>query len=247
MKIFRWGLAGAGALLLLMMGLMAFGFYCACEAESRRPRMAGEAEFKAANGQIDSYSGTVAFGNSPQAIAVAVKFSQTMKELRSGLFEGGKKDGLSVSRHEFLTHCELHDGTCAIIVHVPELRRFTGEAKDSLADLAWIIAQTMVHDQAAGQPGMKLAVGLRGVLSYDRVLVGKVVSDVTKTGAEFETIKEYDAKQRLFPFFQPSSGVGEQPTTQAVGDETLDKQGTGNAERREKESQSLPIRRKDGA
>lgn len=218
MKIFRWGLAGAGALLLLMLGLVAFGIFSAGEAESRRPKVAGEAGFKAANNLISIHRGTVASGNSPQAVAVAARFSQTMKGLRDGLFEGGKKDGFSVSRHEFLTHCEMHDGTCAIIVHVPELRRFSNEAKDSLAEIAWITAQTVVREQAAGQPGMKLAVGLRGVLSYDRVLMGKLVSGVTNTDTGvFETIKEYNSEQRLFPFFRPPSGIREQPATQAVG------------------------------
>jgi hypothetical protein len=60
------------------------------------------------------------------------------------------------------------------VVHVPEYRKFTGDAKKTLAKLAWMVAQNVARDEL--EPGDHLAVGLRGVISYGAVMVGDVTA-----------------------------------------------------------------------
>ena len=222
LKAFRWGLGGAAALVLLfiilpfiMMIVMPrsdggdeprAASRSAARAEARgRADLPGQAEFLAANRQLGVNRGPIAFGNSAPATAVATEFSGRMKRLREEQFEGGKKNGFSASGHEFLTHCELQDGKCAIIVHVPELRRYNTEAKTALGNLAWQSAQAALQKQGVARPGMNLAVGLRGIALFDRVLVGKVAASAmpgdnglrnTTTGSQSD--------QELYSYFQPT-------------------------------------------
>lgn len=203
MKLLRWGFAGAAALLVLMVGLAIYGIAREAGEESGRPLGGGETEFRAANSKIDLQRDSVSFGNSPQATRVADRFSETMSTLRNELFEGGKTNGVSLSGHQFLTYCELHDSQCAIIVHVPELRRFTDEAKDSLGELAWIAAHAALQEKGAGKPGMSLAVGLRGIVLYDRVLLGQVLAKPTKNNPGIaETVRSSRPERRLYSFFE---------------------------------------------
>lgn len=203
MKYFQWGLIGAPVLLLLLITFLPFAAMFQVPAGNSLPASPEAAAFEAANRQINVYRDAVAFGNSPKAIATAATFSESMKKMREVLFEGGKKSGVSVSDHQFLTYCELRDSQCAFIVHVPELRRFSKEAKESLGTLAWVTAQNALREQGAAQPGSRLAVGLRGIALYDRVLLGSLsaTNEATENGLA-ETVVGSRPEQRLRPFFQ---------------------------------------------
>jgi len=85
----------------------------------------GEKEFGNANTRIDSFQGTTAFGNSPEAVKLARHFSEAFKTGRAQTFTPGfKLEILDHTRGEFMTWCELHAQECAFIVHVPQLRKF---------------------------------------------------------------------------------------------------------------------------
>jgi hypothetical protein len=131
-----------------------------------------------------------------------------MKKMREVLFEGGKKTGVSLSDHQFLTYCELRDSQCAFIVHVPELRRFSSGAKESLGTLAWLTAQNALQENGVTNSEMRLAVGLRGIALYDRVLLGKVTAtaEAAKHGLA-ETVVGGRPEQRLRPFFQSATEI----------------------------------------
>lgn len=145
--------------------------------------------FEAANDQIDVNKGQAAFGNSGQAIAVASDVSRSMKVLRDLGFEGGSKKGQAASQHEFLTYCDLRARQCIVMIHVPELRRFTSGAKDSLATMAWGRTQAALRQQNAGTPGMKVIVAMRGIALYDRVMTGQFTADPdTKDNGRTATI-----------------------------------------------------------
>ena len=161
-------------LLLIGVVVLPLGPWLAGGSGSSQPRSA----FDAANRQIDVNHGQGAFGNSSKAISVASDISRSMKVLRELGFEGGKKNGLSASKHEFLTYCDLREGQCIVLIHVPELRRFTAGAKDSLANMAWGRTQAALRQQNAGAPGMKVIVGMRGIALYDRVMSGRFVADL---------------------------------------------------------------------
>jgi hypothetical protein len=194
MKSFRTALIAVPVILISLI-LLPAGLFTGSSLS--KPHSA----FDAANEQISVHHDRVAFGNSDKAIAVADKISRSMKTMREVAFAGGKKNGLSMSGHEFLSYCELRDGQCIVMVHVPELRRFTSGAKDSLAKLAWLMTQAALTSEKAGTPGMKVLVGLRGIALYDRVMKGDYVSDATtKENGLVETVK--DGREVLEVAFQ---------------------------------------------
>ena len=156
-----------------------------------------------AEDSIRTDSGGIADGNSDEARELAREFSEMIQTLREALFtkDGG---GISLSGDKFLTYCELRDGQCAFVVHVPDYRKFEGEAKESLADLAWMAAQKTVADKL--QPGDKLAVGMKGVVFYGSVMVGQVADpEGEDDGLESNT----NARPNLLPFFEPEKKIEE--------------------------------------
>ena len=158
-----------------------------------------------AEDSIRTDSGGIADGNTDEAKELAREFSELIQELREAFFtkDGG---GISLSGDKFLTYCELREGQCAFVVQVPDYRKFEGDAKESLAELAWMAAQRTVADKL--KPGDKLAVGMKGIVLYGRVMVGKVADpDGEEDGLESNS----DQRAKLLPFFEPEEAA-EEPT-----------------------------------
>lgn len=139
----------------------------------------GEKEFDAADAQIDSYNGNIAFGNSAEAIELARSYSKALQAARRELFTAGPQvEILDKTKGEFLTYCELHSQECAFIVHVPHLRKFEKavfedvDARKLLAQLAWATAEKVLKEQHVGKPKLELAVGLRGISQYGPITIG---------------------------------------------------------------------------
>jgi hypothetical protein len=117
--------------------------------------------------------GLPASGNTGEAIKLAQIMANDMSRLRKTDFTQFSKQSV-MDRHDvFRVYCHLQPGQCVFLVHVPELRHFDSEAQTSMANLAWEEAhQVLRRSQTADQP-MKLAIGIRGNLLYDRVLLGR--------------------------------------------------------------------------
>jgi hypothetical protein len=211
MKLFRVGLVAVPLLIAASIMLtVSMGGREHARSVSSDP---GVAMFEAANSQIDSHQGTVAFGNNLKAIAAAQTFSSTMKTIRDVAFSGGKPGGLSASKHEFLTYCELRDDECIFLVHVPELRRYKSDAKDSMGEVAWRLAQMSLLKSGAGHPDMKLHVGLRGIALYDRVLSGVYVPNATKDNNGLRSTERGGRPEKIL------QAVFAKPTTPAINAE----------------------------
>jgi len=173
----------------------------------------GQLAFEEANRQIISASEGVAFGNTTEARALAVEYSKTLKILRESFFTEGNKNAYSLSKGEFLTYCHLQGDHCVFLVHVPELRRFVKDAKGSLADLAWMNAQSILQTKLA-RPPKTLALGVKGALLYDSILIGDYVSEPTNApgGDGIKTrASGMEGMKLLYPFFQSE---GEAPVNQ---------------------------------
>ncbi|NOS68426.1 MAG: DUF4339 domain-containing protein [Verrucomicrobia bacterium] len=217
MRLFRCGLIGVPVLLVSLALILPVFTAINRRANGQgntntRSREAGE--FAAANRQINTYRDTVAHGNSPKATAAAAAFAEKLKLSRALLFEGGKKNGLSITHHEFLTYCELRDSGCAFIVHVPELRRFETDAKESLGALAWAAAQDALLKQGITNEGMRLTIGLRGVILYDRVLIGTLKTNAESSGVGLtETVVGNNPEHRLYPFFETVAAIPQSSTS----------------------------------
>jgi hypothetical protein len=194
--------------LLLVLAFVAFlGFrmvqFVSYVREHPVQESPGQAEFREADRQIIANKGTVAFGNNREGISLARDYSTSMKLLRENLFTAGKKNAFSMAQGEFLTYCHLNTTNCVFLVHVPELRRFTGDAKKAMADLAWNNAQSVLKANL-GSPPKQIAVGVRGALLYDVILIGEFVpepkgdEDGIKTRIDGAPLQ---ALRVLYPFF----------------------------------------------
>ena len=132
---------------------------------------------------------------------MAESFAGQMKALRETGFSSGDKGGLSLSEGQFLTHCEIHGDTCAILVHVPQLRKFDDGAKIVLNDIAWIVAQNLLAGTSFPEGG-ELVVALKGIALYDDIRLGRHVKnpseDERTPGLERRGLEELDLK-RFFP------------------------------------------------
>lgn len=215
-----WILIGVGILAVGYFGWQFYQVHSFPAGYRNRPAVGwrtrpGEQEFSAASDQIDSFKGTVAFGNSPKAIALAAQFSVTLKAARAELFTRGLGIELFDSTEgEFLTYCELHDRECAFIVHVPGLRHFEKnftekvDARKLLAQAAWLSAQKVLKGSRAGKPQMELAVGLRGISQYSPMMLGYYTEDPTNPDDGIvKYLDDYELSNFLWAFFAPATNV----------------------------------------
>ncbi|MBS0267315.1 MAG: hypothetical protein JSS02_35650, partial [Planctomycetes bacterium] len=145
----------------------------------------GEAAFNEANRLLGVNTGKTSFGNSEEARQRAADFSEKIRDLREVFFTKRKKEPLvSFSKGEFLTYCRLDETSCVFLVHVPDLRKFNNDAKNQLGELAWETAQLVVRTNGKSTP-RKLAVGIRGVVLYDRAMIGSLqAADSPENGIE---------------------------------------------------------------
>ena len=119
----------------------------------------GETAFKAANEMISRLTSKTAFGNGVGADTLAQKFAHA---IRAG----------SKTTAEFHTYCRVTgDGNLVFITRVPGLRKFSDDEKIAIGTKAWALANQLA---ASLEPKpQRLAVGIRGIVSYSEVLVGK--------------------------------------------------------------------------
>jgi hypothetical protein len=184
----------------LVFRMVQFGLYLREHPMQAAP---GQTEFREADRQIIANKGAVAFGNSSEAIALAKDYSASIKILRENLFTKGNKDAFSMSKGEFLTYCQLTTNACVFLVHVPELRHFTGDAKQTMVDLAWVNAQSVLKAKLRSPP-KTVVVGVKGAFLYDGILIGDFVlepsrgNDGIKTRSDGATLQ---GMRVLYPFF----------------------------------------------
>ncbi|MEZ0275284.1 MAG: hypothetical protein ACAH88_10295 [Roseimicrobium sp.] len=199
----------------------------------------GENTFHEANLAITSGRNGVALGNTKSAIQLATDFSKTLKLLREAGVEKSKKgeNAISLTKGEFITYCHLTTETCAFLVHVPELRNFSSDAKKFIADAAWHSATAAVLEMP--DPPERLAVGIRGVLLYDAILIGDVVSSGRDAEDGIDKRLGGSDKEALHPFFaeitkkEVAAGVddespGDKPPTATPPSEPSPKIATAN-------------------
>jgi len=181
----------------------------------------GQQAFDSANSKITSSTAGIAHGNSPEAKLLAQAFSSTVKSLRDMSIERGKST-VSLSGGDFLTYAHLTPTRCVFLVHVPQLRKFSKDAKETMAEIAWITAQ-QVASEISPRPHT-LTVGIRGALIYDRALTGEVVNEPeeNRDGVSQEVTGTAATKLLAFQFAPESPAPVAVPTATPQSDaETL--------------------------
>jgi hypothetical protein len=170
------------------------------------PRQAGAEELSQAAKLIVGSSRGVAHGNTPEARALAEEVSRGMKVVRMTMFEGGNPDSIDMqllTKGDFLVFCQLNEASCAFLIHVPELRRYTSSAKESIAELAYI-ASAKALDSAQKSSIRKLAVATRGSMLYDRVLLGDYSFQSKDPLSHAQKVADEGVlAPPLYPFFTP--------------------------------------------
>jgi hypothetical protein len=183
--------------------MVQFARYLKAPPSEARP---GELEFREANRQIITGHGSTAFGNNEEAKALAKDYSTSLKIKRDSFFSRGTSSALTELEGVFVTYCQLNGDACVFLVHVPDLRGFSDEAKKSLADLAWINAQSVLQARAR-HPPKTVVVGMKGLLLYDAILIGDYIADPQPGKDGIKTRASGLKEMELFyPFFAPEPG-----------------------------------------
>ncbi len=163
----------------------------------KQPKRPGEAELWSAENFIRAYVASESSGNTPEAVAFADQFSRSLRVSRQFMFTEGKADSTSLSKGRFLTYCFLREDSAAILVHIPELRRYTDDAKLTLEEFAWSLATGYA---ASKHPDVKrLAIGVKGALNYSAILTGFVNDKEPLKGIEVR--HPITSTTPLWPFF----------------------------------------------
>jgi len=163
----------------------------------KQPKKPGEAELWAAETFIRAYETSEASGNTPDAVAFADQFSRSLRVSRQFMFTEGKAGSMSLSKGRFLTYCFLRDDSAAVLVHVPELRRYTDDAKLTLEEYAWGLVTSYA---ASKHPEVKkLALGVKGALDYSAIITGHVNDAEPLKGIEIR--HPVTSSKPLWPFF----------------------------------------------
>lgn len=139
----------------------------------------GADAFNRASEQISVYKGQDAFGNTPEAKELAARFSILLKSMRAMAFTEGH-GGPSLSEGHFITYCQLGQKSVLFLVHVPELRRFTSSARESLLDVAWMVGQETTSELRK-EGKLQLGIGLRGALLFGALGIGPATADKPAT------------------------------------------------------------------
>lgn len=189
--------------LLIVFAVVLLGLVTGCGPEAPRVKSPGEAEFREANKRIIRLEGKATQGNNPQAEELAALFAKSVAALREATIEKGNKDGFSLSKGKMLVFCQLTETHCAFLIHVPELRKFTREAKDLMADVSWYSAQLALRSQ--GVKRANLAVGVKGAMLYSTIMIGETIDDDNRPDRGIR--ERSDKMSLLYPFFVRDGGM----------------------------------------
>jgi hypothetical protein len=165
----------------------------------------GETAFQVASSKIFMYRGETAFGNTPDAKSLAERHSRVMTSMSEVLFTGGPRKGRpSLSEDKFLTYCERRPDRICFLVHVPALRSYQGEARNTLLKIAWMAARQVTKEERT-PADLKLAVGLRGAVAYGATAMG--MGESTPVNNVAEILEE----KPLYEFFVVPGEVSAEP------------------------------------
>ena len=173
-------------------------------------------EFREANQEIIAGHASAGFGNNAEARVLAEEYSKSLKVFRDKLLTKGDPTAIGSLEGDFLTYCQLNDDSCVFLVHVPELRQFTDEAKKTITDMAWVNAQGVVAqgliEAKVKRPPKTVVVGVKGLMLYDAILIGDYTGNlgargITSRGSGLEDMKLF------YPYFAPKTESSPPPAT----------------------------------
>jgi hypothetical protein len=150
----------------------------------------GERAFRSAESWLGQLSGEPTAGNTPQAQRLAEQYSAAIETFRSMAIEGSTSD-------DFRCYCFLGDKTCAFLVRVPRLRKFTDDAKHTIHAAAWRAAVNVCRDD--GLSPRRIGVGVRGISLYSGVMVGSANLRMPDVGRDKDSLISFFSKPKPDP------------------------------------------------
>lgn len=198
-----WGLILVRTLFISApLALAAFlwmGASIANRAAAEASKSPGYAEYQNAH---SSTSGSLASGNTQEARTIARNIASGMKEF---LDAATTSTGTRKPSHDCGVWCELRNDRCIVVMRVPDLRHYDSDAKQTLAEAAWLDSEACLHQAHSLPEGAKLLVAVRGEALYDSVMTGKVSADPdSKPDAKFGSS---DARSKLIEWFKPETAT----------------------------------------
>ncbi len=170
----KWGLISAGLLFATFVAISIFS--------PKTPRGPGADALNEAESHLNAKT-TSGYGASEperEAATVTAEIAQSLRASgisntngssgrgKSGLFRravaGMDSDG-------FTCACSVRGDTAVFLIHVPDLRKFTAEAKVAMGQWSWAAARVGWSQLPEPRPA-KLAVALKGIALYDRLVTG---------------------------------------------------------------------------
>lgn len=194
----------SGSLLVLfVVGFIGLRAYQFARFVQQPHAPTARSEFYAATSHLGP-SGPQASGNSEEAVRLARRMAAVMSAARKLLFTQSNEKPLIDLHDTFKVYCDLRPEQCVFLVHVPELRRFAPAAQNNLGDLAWESAQEILRASPATNRTMKLAVGLRGTVMYERAMLGRYSPENAEANQAPPQIERgFDCQQSLAEWFAP--------------------------------------------
>lgn len=203
-----WPLGIAVVLAIVLAGLVIAPIVRIALSRDKGPRQQspGTEAFHQADLRIISGDGAIALGNTPAAVSLAKDYSKSLKVLREDFFTKSKEGAFSLTKGEFITFCQWNGDSCVFLVHVPDLRHFTHSAKKSLAELAWINAQSVLQAQQSRPAPQTVVVALKGALLYDAIMIGDYIAEPANRLDGIRTRESgLGNTPLLYPFFAPAA------------------------------------------
>ena len=150
------------SIIIFIFAISKYGSYSKEKSWNTTP---GKMEFDIINKEIAGYHGNDALGNSSKMKEISKYFSEQLAQIREAAFTKSSSDTISFSQGHFITYCHEQNGHLLLICHVPQLRKFTENAKETLMQISWKLAQESTIKNYPEFKG-ELHVGLRGVALY---------------------------------------------------------------------------------
>ena len=196
----------SGCVLVFVVGVMIQGAMSgAANKVAQAIAVPGEFELDEAKRKVSQASEGETLGNSPQAIELAKKFSERLRQHRDKLASERPGLGPKADDGEFTTWCEINGDRRTFLVEVPSYMNFTSEGKIQIEKLAWSAAQEVLRETDT-PGGTKLAVGSKGVFLWGSIQIGKsVAADSEANGID----EAGENPELLYPFFAPQQDEAE--------------------------------------
>ena len=154
-----------------------------------------EATVQSAESNIITHHKSNDYSNSEAGLELSKAFTTMFKDLSLESTDDLKE------RHEFVTHCQLHDDSVVFLTHVPKLRKFDDESKERFCEMAWLTAQ-LVKRNSGIPAGIDLAVGVKGNVLYQNIYLGKTGAEVDEASFTAGVTEKTKSSGKLGKYFK---------------------------------------------